>query len=81
MMLFNDFVHKKKIKNKTTSIVNLQQINSSLLLGDVGIYLKNGAFESDMGSVILHLSKETHWVAFINDFFSIYLFVFLLIIY
>ena len=36
-------------------------------LSDVGIYLRDGHFESDIGIVNLHLSKGTHWVCYINE--------------
>ena len=35
-------------------------------LKDVGIYLRDGPFEIDIGIVNLHPSKGTHWIAYIN---------------
>ena len=67
MMLFNDFVHKFKLKNESTSNIKLQQVLSSLSLNDVGIYLRDGPFEFDIGIVNLHPSKGTHWVCYINE--------------
>ena len=60
MMTFNDFVHKHNLKNKATSNLKIQQVLSSLGLSDVGIYLRNGPFESDLGMVNLHPSKRIH---------------------
>ena len=40
---------------------------SCLSLSNVVIYLKNGTPESDKGTVNLHPSKRTHWVAYINQ--------------
>ena len=72
-MLFNDFVKKYKLKNKATSNIKIQQVLSSLSLNDVGIYLRDGAFESDIGIVILHPSKRTHWVYYIiENYFDSY---------
>ena len=67
MMMFNDFVHKYKLKNETTSNKKLQQVLSSFSLNDVGIYLGNGPFSTDFGIVILQTSKGTHWVVYINE--------------
>ena len=67
MMTFNDFVHIYNLKNKATSNIKIQQILSSLSLNDVGIYLRDGPFESDIGIVNLHPSKGTHWVCYTNE--------------
>ena len=57
MMTFNDFIKKYKLKNKATSIIKIQQVLSTLSLNDVGIYLRDGPFESDIGIVNLHPPK------------------------
>ena len=67
MMIFNDFVHKYKLKNKATSNIKIQQVLSSLSLDDVGIYLRGRPFKSDIGFVYLNPSKETHWVCYIKE--------------
>ena len=67
MITFNDFIKKYKLKNKATSNIKIQQILSSLSLNNVGIYLRDRPFESDIGIVILHPSKGTHWVCYINE--------------
>ena len=66
-MTFNDFVRKYDLKNKPTSNIKIQQVLSSLSLNDVGIYLRDGPFKSDVGIVNLHPSKGTHWVCYINE--------------
>ena len=66
-MLFNDFVKKSKLKNKATSNIKIQQVLSSLSLNDVGIYLRDGPFESDIGIVNLHPSKGMHWNCYMNE--------------
>ena len=66
-MTFNDFIKKYNLKNKATSNLKIQQVLSSLSLKDIGIYLRDGPFESDIGIVNLHPSKGTHWVCFINE--------------
>ena len=66
-MTFNDFVRKHDLKNKATSNIKIQQVLSSLGLSDVGIRLRDGPFESDIGIVNLHSSKGTHWVVHINE--------------
>ena len=67
MMTFNDFFHKHNLKNKATSNIKIRQILSSLSLNDVGIYLRDGSFSSDIGIVNLHPSKGTHWVCYIKE--------------
>ena len=67
MITFNDFVHKYKLKNKTTSNIKIKLILSSFGLNDVGIYLRDGSFKSESGFVNLHPSKGTHWVCYINE--------------
>ena len=67
ILKFNDFVHKYFFKNKPTSYTNFYQILSSLGLNDVGIYLRDGPFSSDIGIVIFHPSKGTHWVLYIHE--------------
>ena len=67
MMTFNDFIKKYELKNKATSNKKIQNILSSLSLNDVGIYLRDGPFKSDIGFVNLHPSKGTHWVCYIYE--------------
>ena len=67
MMMFNDFVQKFKLKNKATSNIKIKQVLSSLCLNDVGIYLRDGPFSTDIGIVNLHWSRGTHWVCYINE--------------
>ena len=67
MITFNDFIKKHNLKNKATSNIKIQQVLLSLCLKDVGIYLRDGPFSSDIGIVNLHPSKGTHWVCFINE--------------
>ena len=66
-MSFNDFVKKHKLKNKTTSIIKIQQVLSSLFLEDFGTYLRDRPFSSDIGIVSLHPPKGSHWVTYINE--------------
>ena len=66
-MMFNDFIKKYNLRNKATSNIKIQQILSSVGLADVGIYLRDGQFKSDIGIVNLHLSKGTQWVFYTNE--------------
>ena len=66
-MTFNDFIKKSKLKNEVTLNIKIQEVLSSLSLNDVGIYLRDGRFEPDLGIVNLHPSKGTHWVCYINE--------------
>ena len=69
MILFK----KYRLKNKATSNIKIQQVLKSIGLGNVGIYLRDGPFESDIGIVNLHPSKGTHWVCYIDEnFFDSY---------
>ena len=47
--------------------MKIPQVLSSLYRNDVAICLRDGLFESDRGSVILHPSKGTHSVAYNNQ--------------
>ena len=66
-MTFNDFIKNFNLKNKATSNIKIQNILLSLSLNDVGIYLRDGPFSSDIGIVNLHPSKGSHWVCYINE--------------
>ena len=66
-MKFNEFIKKYKLKDKATSNVDINRVLSSLSLNEVGIYLRHGPFESDIGIVNLHPSKGTHWVCYIYE--------------
>ena len=66
-MVFNDFVRKYDLKNKATSNIKSQQVLDSIGLKNVGIYLRVGPFESDIGIVTLHPFKGTHWVCYKNE--------------
>ena len=71
--MFNDFIKKHNLKSKATSNIKIQHVLSSLSLNAVGIYLRVGPFESHIGIVILHPSKGTHWVLYVNEnFFDSY---------
>ena len=69
MILFK----KNNLNKKATSNLKIQHVLLSLSLNDVGIYLRDGPFNSDIGIVNLHPSKGTHWVCYINEnYFDIY---------
>ena len=67
MMSCNDFIKKYNLKNKATSNIKIQQVLDSIRKNNVGIYLRDGPFSSDIGIVNLHPSKSSHWVCFINE--------------
>ena len=62
MMIFNEFIKKHNLKNKATSNIKIQQVLNSIGLNNVGIFLRDGLFDSDIGIVNLHQSKGSHWV-------------------
>ena len=72
ILTFNDFLLTHNLKNKATSKIKIQQILSCLGLSDVGIYLRDEPFSTDVGIVNLHPSKGTHWVCYINENFDSY---------
>ena len=67
MITFNDFIKKYILKNKATSNRKIQKVLTSIGLDNVGIYLRDGPFPSNIGIVKLHPSKGTHWVCYINE--------------
>ena len=67
-MSFNDFVYKHKLKNKATINVKIYDVLKKIGLDSkVGVYLRDRPFSSDIGVVIFHLLKGTHWVVYINE--------------
>ena len=66
MITFNDFVHRYKFK-KATSNMKTQRVLDSIRLNNVGIYLRDGSFSSDIGINNLNPSKGTDWVCYINE--------------
>ena len=73
ILTFNDFIKKYKLKNKASSNIKIQQVLDSIGLKNVGIYLRDGSFSSDIGIVNLHPSKGSHWICYINqNFFDSY---------
>ena len=70
MMSFNDFIEKYNLKNKATSKIKIQQVLSCIGLDNVGNFLGDGPFSSDIGIVNLHPSKGTPWVCYINENYS-----------
>ena len=67
MITFNDFIKKFNLKNKATSNIKIRQVLESIGLDNVGIYLRDDTFKSDVGIVNLHPLKGTHWVCYINE--------------
>ena len=73
MIKFNEFVKKFDLKNKATSNIKIQKVLTSIGMDNVGIYLRDGPFSSNIGIVSLHPAKGTHWVCYINEnFFDSY---------
>ena len=65
-MSFNDFSKKNNLKEATSSL-KIQQVLCSIGLNNVGTYLPDGPFKSDIGIVNLHPSKGTQWACYINE--------------
>ena len=68
-MLFNDFVYNYELKIKATSNIKKQQVFKSFGLDNVGIYLRDWLFPSDIGFVNLHPFQGTDWVVYSNEYF------------
>ena len=51
MMTFNDFIKKHSLRNRATSNIKIKHVLSSSSLDDIGIYLRDGPFSSDIGVV------------------------------
>ena len=51
MISYKENILNNKLENKATSNIKSQQVLSSLSLIDVGIYLRDGPFPSDVGIV------------------------------
>ena len=74
MITFSDFVKKYNLKNKATSNIKIYEVLKNIGQDtNVGIYLRDGPFSTDIGIVNLHPSKGTHWVCYINaNYFDSY---------
>ena len=59
MITFNDVVQKYNLQNEATLNIKIQQVLDSYGLDNIGIYLRDGLFSSDIGFVNLHPSKGT----------------------
>ena len=66
MMTFNDFFHKYELKNKATSKIKYYQNLPSLSVNDVGIYLRDGIFKTDVRFVEFHPFRGSHWTLYVN---------------
>ena len=55
------------VSRKATNNIKIYQVFSSIELDNVGTYLRDGPFSSDIGIVTIQPSKVVHWVVFIND--------------
>ena len=67
-MTFNDFIHKHNLKNEATGNIKICEVLKKIGLNSkVGIFLRDGPFESDIGIVNLYPSKCTHWDCYINE--------------
>ena len=67
MISIKDFINKQNLRKKATSEIKIQQVLDSMRLNNVGVYLRDGPFSSDIGIVNLHPSKESHWICYINE--------------
>ena len=67
ILTFNEFIKKHNLKNKATSNIKIEKVLVSMRLNNVGIYLRDGPFEFDIGIVNLHPFKGSHWVCYINE--------------
>ena len=67
MITFNDFIKKHNLRNKATSNIKIQQVLNSIGLNNVGIFLRDGPFRSDIVIVNLHPNRGSHWVSYINE--------------
>ena len=70
MFSFSEFLLKYNLENKATSNFKIQEVLKKLnLSNDVGIYMRDDDFNTDIGIVNLHPSKGTHWVCYINKYY------------
>ena len=67
MMIINDFVKKFNLENKATSNIKIQKVLTSIGLNNVGLYLRDGTFSTDIAIVNSHPSRGTHWVLYAKD--------------
>ena len=73
--MFIEFIKKHNLRNEATSNIKLQQVLNSIGLNNVGIFLRDEAFEFDIGIVNLHPSKRSHWVCYLTKIILIHMVV------
>ena len=56
-----------KIRKSSNIEVKVQEVVCSFGLNNVGIHLRDGPYQSNLGIVNLHPTKGTHWVAYITE--------------
>ena len=61
------FCSKIQFEKQSNIKIKIQQVLSSLGFSDVGICLKDGPFQSDIGIVNLHPTKGLHWVVYTKE--------------
>ena len=72
-MTINDFYQKNNLKKEATNNIKIQRLFTSTGLDNVGTYLREGPFSSDIGIVHFYWFKGTHCVCYINEnFFDSY---------
>ena len=63
---FNDFIEEYILKDKATSNMKIYHVLPTLFLSDIGIFIRDGPSQSDIGIVNLHPSKGKLWIVYIN---------------
>ena len=66
---FTDFVREDDLKKRATSNIKIQEIPDSVGIDNVGIYLSDGPFSSDIEIVTLHPVKGTPWVCYVYEIY------------
>ena len=66
MCNFNDFLSKYNLENKATINIKIQEVLKKLNLSNIGIYMRDDNFNTDIGIINLHPYKGTHWVCNID---------------
>ena len=67
IITFNVFVYEFNLRNQTASTKTIYHILPSLSLNDVEKYLRDGTFSTFIGIAVLHPTKGTQSVAYINQ--------------
>ena len=72
---FKEFLDRYELKDKATSNVKLNKNILDIFMNEMnihdpcGVYMRDAALATNSGIVKIHLTKGSHWVMFVDEFY------------